>query len=146
LLFLLVLRWAGGDAIGTFLRQRRADVVSALDAAAAAMAAAEQAHAETGVQLAGVERETELLRAEMRAVAERERARRREFATKSAARISADARLIAEHESRAARAAIRNETVTAAVTETVALLRRQIRDPDQQRFLADFLDHVHARS
>jgi F-type H+-transporting ATPase subunit b len=145
LLFAVLIWWVGAAAIRDYLRDRRATIVAALEHAATGKRDAEQAHAQVKAQLARADAEAESLRKDMRAVAEVERERRRKLAAESATRIKADARITAEQESRAAQAALREETVRAAVEETLAVLRRQIKAPDQERFIGDFVAEVGRR-
>jgi F-type H+-transporting ATPase subunit b len=142
LLFLYVLRRAGAGAIRDYLTERRTELVEALDTAAKAKVAAEQAHAEARAQLGKVEQEVARLRADMREVTEGECRRRRQIAAEAATRIAEDAKLVADQESRSARMELRNETVKAAIVETMALLRRQIKGGDQERFLSDFVGEM----
>lgn len=145
LLFLFLLRWAVGGAIRDYLAQRREDIVAALQKASAAKEAAVRAHSEAKAQLAQVDEELQRLRDDMRRVAHAERERRLKLATEVAGRIAGDARLVAEQEERTARSALREETVRAAVAETIALLRRQIKSVDQDRFMDDFTSEVQAQ-
>lgn len=144
-LFLYIVYRAGGGAIRSYLRDRRTQLMAALDAAASAQREAEQLHAAMRAKLDGADAEVAQIRADMRAIAESERERRRKLVTDSAARITRDARLIADHEARAALATLRQETVNAAVVETLAALQRQIKGPDQDRFLSDFVRQLGAR-
>jgi F-type H+-transporting ATPase subunit b len=145
LLFVYLLRRAGGGAIRNTLVRRREDIVSALQAAAKAKEDAVGAYEEARLQLAGLPQQATHLREEMRAAAESERARRLKVATEVAARISSDAHQVADQEVRAARLALREETVRAAFEQTVALLRRQIKSADQERFLGEFAASVQAQ-
>ena len=144
LLFVYLLKRAGGDTIRNYLQERRAQVISALDAAAAAKADAERLYGELRERLGGVEEEAENLRRDLCVSAELQRDRRLKEARDAVARIKSDGQLGAEQEVRAATVALRDEMVNAAVAETVALLRRQIRDADQERFLGDFVREVQA--
>jgi F0F1-type ATP synthase membrane subunit b/b' len=144
LLFLWLLRRAGGGLLRDHLRRRRAEVISSLEAATRARAEAEQLHREMRARLAGVAGDAERLRSDMRAMAGIERTRRRELAEAAVARITSDARFIAEQEVRVARAALREEMVVAAVAEAVALLQRQIAPADHDRFLREFVGALRA--
>jgi F0F1-type ATP synthase membrane subunit b/b' len=145
LLFVYLLRRVGGGAVRDTLVRRRDEIVSALRAAAKAKEDAGSAYEEARSQLAGLPREATQLREEMREAGEVERARRLKTATEVAARISSDARQVADQEVRAARLALREETVRAAVEQTLALLRRQIKSGDQERFLGEFAAGVQAQ-
>ena len=142
LLFLYILRRTGGGAIRDFLQQRRTQIMEALDTATAAKREAGLAHAEVHGRLEGLEAEVAQLRAEMRSVVDNERERRHSLMADVASRTTRDARLIADQEVRAAQEQIREETVNAAVAETMAILRRQVKTPDQERFVRDFLGAV----
>ena len=132
------MRRAGGGAIRDILIRRREEIVSALRAGAKAKEDAAGAYEEARLQLADLPRDAMRLREEMRGAAEAERSRRLKVATEVAARISRDARQVADQEVRAARLALRGETVRAAFEQTLALLRRQIKSGDQERFLGEF--------
>jgi F-type H+-transporting ATPase subunit b len=142
LLFVWLLRRAGAGALSGYFRRRRDEVIGLLDTAAAARSEAEQLHGEMRSRLAQVEEEGDRLRRDMRAMAMQERERRRELIASAAARVTADARFIAEQEVRAARAGLRRETATAATAEAVALLQRQIASADHERFLREFVSGV----
>ncbi len=145
LLFAILVWWAGAAAIRDYLRDRRATIVGALEHAATGKRDAERAHAEVSAQLARADAEAESLRKDMRAMAEVELERRHKLAAESATRIKTDARVAAEQQGRAAQAALREETVRAAVEETLAVLRRQIKAPDQERFVGDFVAEMGRR-
>jgi len=145
LLFAYLLWRVGAGTIGTYLRDRRAEIVAKIEHAASGKRDAEREHAEARAQLARADTEAEALRKDMRAVAEIERERRRKLAVESATRMKADARVVAEQEVRAARAAVREETVRAAVAETLAVLRRQVKTGDQERFVGDFVAELSKR-
>jgi F-type H+-transporting ATPase subunit b len=146
LLFIFLLRWAGGGAIRDYLAQRREEIVAALQDATAAKETATRAHSDARAHLARVDEELTRLRDDMRSVAQTERDRRLKLATEVASRVAADARLVAEQEGRTARAALQQETVRAAVAETIALLRRQIKSADQDRFMDEFASGVQAQA
>lgn len=145
LLFVYLLKWAGGNGIRDYLKQRRQQVLEALEAAAKAKVAAERAHSEVQRKAATVGEESKRLASDILSAAEYERDRRIALAKESAARIKADASLVAEQEALSAQARLRAETVRAAVEETLALLRRQVKAPDQERFMNDFVSSIRAR-
>jgi len=145
LLFAYLLWRVGAGPIRDYLRDRRAEIVAALDHAATGKRDAEREHAEVRAHLARADADAEGLRTDMRALAELERERRRKLAAESATRMRTDAGIVAEQEVRAARAALREETVKAAVAETLAVLRRQIKGPDQERFIGEFVAEVGRR-
>jgi F0F1-type ATP synthase membrane subunit b/b' len=144
LLFVFLLKFAGCDSIRSYLQERRAQVLAALDTAGAAKAEAEQLHAEVRERLSRVAQEAETVRRDLVASAELERERRIKAAGDAVDRMKSDTQLVADQEVRAASEALRDETVKAAVAETIALLRRQIKEPDQERFVVDFVQEVRA--
>src|SRR5437763_627936 len=79
------------------------------------------------------------LRADLRATAEREREALLALGRAAAERIRTDARLLAEHEFAAARAALRSEVIEEAVRQATALIRQAIRPEDQERFVREFV-------
>src|SRR5438046_2225259 len=54
-------------------------------------------------------------------------------------RLRTDARLLAEHEFAAARAALRSEVIEEAVRQATVLIRQAIRPEDQERFVREFV-------
>lgn len=145
-LFLYLLRRAGRGSVRTYLEDRRTQLMAAFDEAASAHRQSAQAHAAMRSKLDGADAEIAQIRADMRAIADGEQERRRKLVSDAAQRITRDARMIADHEAQAALAALREETVNAAVAETLSLLRRQIKGPDQERFLGDFVGQLRARA
>lgn len=145
LVFLYILRRAGGGAIRDYLQGRRAEIVAALDGAAAAAREAKKLHDEARARIAQVAEETTRLRADLRAAAEAELERRRTLAAEAAKRITTGAHTIADQEGRAALRRLREETVAAAVVETVTMLRRQIKAGDQERFVTEFAGGLRAQ-
>jgi F-type H+-transporting ATPase subunit b len=144
LLFVYLIRRAGSGAVRDALSSRRAAMMAAIEAAEQAKREAERAHAEARAQFERGSRDAAQIREDMQAVARLERERRQKIVEETAARMKADARMIADQEVRAARAALRAETVHAAVAETLAVLRRQLKDADQERFVADFVSGLGA--
>jgi F-type H+-transporting ATPase subunit b len=144
-LFVSLLWWAGAGIVRSYLRDKRAAIVGALEHAACVKRDAERDHAEARALLARADAEAEGLRRDLRTAAELEQQRRRALAEASVARMKSDARIVAEQEVRTARAALREETVKAAVAETLAVLRRQIKGPDQERFIGEFVAEVGRR-
>ncbi|HYR96216.1 MAG TPA: ATP synthase F0 subunit B [Candidatus Binatus sp.] len=86
------------------------------------------------------------LLADMRAVAELEAEKLIELGRRGAARMLADARLLAEHELAAARQELRRELIEESVRYATALLRNAIRPEDQERFVRDFVARAGAAS
>ena len=75
----------------------------------------------------------------MRATAERECEALLALGRAAAERIRTDARLLAEHEFAAARAALRSEVIEEAVRQATVLIRQAIRPEDQERFVREFV-------
>src|SRR5436309_3479559 len=79
------------------------------------------------------------LRADLRATAEREREALLALGRTAVERMRSDARLLAEHEFAAARAALRAEVIEEAVRQATALIRQAIRPEEQERFVREFV-------
>ncbi len=145
LLFVWLVRWAGGDAIRDYLYARRQRISADLEAAERAVRDAQRTYDDIKTRFGRAAQEAEGIRADVRAIAEVERERRRRLVSEAVARIKADTGIIAEQEVETARRMLRRETVQAAVAETLAVLRRQIKPSDQDRFAADFVGAMRAQ-
>lgn len=144
-LFIFLIRWAAGGAIRSYLTERREEIMGALENASSAREQATRTYADAKALLAQIDEHAASHRDEMIRLARTELNRRIELATQLAKRIGEEARLVADQEERHARAALQEETVRAAISETLALLRRQIKSADQDRFMDDFAAEVRAR-
>jgi F0F1-type ATP synthase membrane subunit b/b' len=142
LLFLWLVRRAGGGAIRAYLHARQQQIRADLEAAQGAVGEARQIYEGIQARFARAAQDAEGIRADMRAMATVEGERRRALVNETVARIRADANAIAEQEVRAARMMLRREAVQAAVAETLAVLRRRITPTDQDRFVADFVTGI----
>jgi len=125
--------------IREFFRDRTARLREALAAGARARDAAAALRAELARDVENLPRVLERLRADLRSTAERERENLLELGRQAAARLRADARLLAEQEAAAAREALRAEVIDEAVRQAIAVLRSAIRPDDQERFVRDFV-------
>jgi F0F1-type ATP synthase membrane subunit b/b' len=142
LLFVWLVRRTGGGAIRAYLHARQQQISSDLEAAERAVGEARQTYEEIRTRFGRAAEDAEGIRADMRAMATVEGERRRNLVNGTVERIRADASAISEQEVRAARMVLRRETVQAAVTETMAVLRRRITSSDQDRFVADFMSGI----
>jgi len=144
LIFLYILARFVMPAVRTWVRDRRARVVHALEAAAAAKAEAEKLRAEWDARLAEMARTAETVRAQARRDAERERERILEAARKAAETIRRDAERAAAYEVRRTQAQLRAELVRQAVQVAEETTRQQWSPADQQRAVGEFLKQVQA--
>src|SRR5438874_737131 len=134
-------------AIQTEAERLRAEHAAALDQAKGeALQAGPRARAEAEALRATLARDVEnlpalrsQLRADLRATAERECEALLALGRTAAERIRTDARLLAEHEFAAARAALRAEVIEEAVRQATALIRQAIRPEDQEQFVREFV-------
>jgi F-type H+-transporting ATPase subunit b len=122
-----------------YFRARAARLREALEAGARARAEAEALRAALARDVENLPALRAQLRADLRAVAEREREALRARGRAAGERIRTDARLLAEHEFAAARAALRAEVIEEAVRQATALVRQAIRAEDQERFVREFV-------
>ncbi len=122
-----------------YFRARAARLREALQAGARAGAEAEALRATLARDVENLPALRAQLRADLRATAEREREALLALGRTAAERMRSDARLLAEHEFAAARAALRAEVIEEAVRQATALIRQAIRPEDQERFVREFV-------
>jgi F-type H+-transporting ATPase subunit b len=125
-----------------FVRQRRDQVVQALQEAAAAKAEALELRTQWEQRLAQFEQEVQAMQARARQDAEQERERILAAAGKAAESIRRDAERTAAYEIRRTQEQVRAELVRQAVELAADAARTQLTPADQQRFVADFLKQV----
>ncbi len=125
--------------VSKYLKERRASVVSALEAAARAHAEAEQLKAEFQAKLATVEADAARAREELIEIARNEADRLLEQAQRTADRIRRDAQLVADQEIARARRALQEEAALLIVGIAGDLVAKQLTPEDQNRFIKDFL-------
>jgi len=137
----LIARFAW-PAVRNLVRERRDNVVRAIEAAAAAQAEALKLKSEWEARLAQFNESVEELRHQARRDAERERDRILAAARKTADAIRKDAELAAAYELRRTQETLRGELVRQAVSLAEDAARSRLTTDDQQRFVAEFLKQV----
>jgi F-type H+-transporting ATPase subunit b len=142
LIFVWILARFVMPSVRSWVYDRRADVIRALEDAARAKAEAERLRAEWGARLATIDRTIEEMRAQAREDAERERDRILAAARTAAEAIRKDAERVAAYEVRRTQQLLRAELVRQAVRLAEDAARSQWSAADQQRFIADFLKQV----
>lgn len=143
-LFAALIVYAVRIPIGTFIRDRTARIRQALEAGVKAKRDAEALHAQLERDTAELPRTTARMVAEMREIAERERALLLEKSRQAAERIRLDARLTAEQEADAARSELREVIVQQAIAEAVRVVREVITPEDQSRAIDEFVQSARA--
>ncbi len=138
-LFIIVRR--GKGPLIEFFRQRAARLSEALAAGARARAKAEELRAQVNRDRENLPQVRAELRAELLAVATRERAKILALARDTADRIRVDARVLADQELAQARSVLRGETVGEALRRAATILRGAITTDDQRRLVREFMSH-----
>jgi F-type H+-transporting ATPase subunit b len=141
-IFVWILARFALPSVRTWVRERRVQVVNALQEAAAAKAEAEKLRAECEARLAQIDATIAELRAQARRDAERERERILAAAHKTAETIRKDAERAAAYEVRRIREQLRAELVHQAVRIAEEATRTRWSPDDQRRFVAEFLREV----
>ena len=134
----LLVRFLRAPAVEYF-RARAVRLREALQAGTRARAEAEALRATLARDVENLPALRSQLRADLRATAEREREALLALGRTAAERMRSDARLLAEHEFAAARAALRAEVIEEAVRQATALIRQAIRPEDQEQFVREFV-------
>ncbi len=125
-----------------YLKERRASVVSALEAAARAHAEAEALKAEFEAKLKNVEADAQRARDELMEIARTEADQLVAQATRSAERIRCDAQLVADQEIARARRVLQEEAAGLIAQIAGDVVSRQLTDADQTRFVDSFITHA----
>jgi F-type H+-transporting ATPase subunit b len=125
-----------------YLRERRAGVVSSLEAAARAHAEAEALRAEFETKLRNVEAEAARARDELMEIARLEAEHVVEHAKRTAERIRSDARLVADQEVARARRLLQEDAAQLITRVAAELVAKQATPEDQQRFVKDFISET----
>ncbi|HEY8516657.1 MAG TPA: ATP synthase F0 subunit B [Candidatus Binatia bacterium] len=132
--------------IAKYLKERRANVVATLEAAAQAHAEAEKLRAEFESKLRNVEAEAARARDELMEIARREAEHVVENAKRTAERIRTDARLVADQEIARARRMLQEEAAELITRIAAELVSKQLTPDDQMRFVKDFIAETQAAS
>ncbi len=126
-------------AVRDYLSDRRANTLSALEAAKSVRAEAEALKAEYDAKLRNLEAEAARAREEVLATAQVEARNILEQAQKSADRIRKDSRLVADEEVARARRTLQEESAALVARLAGELVTKQIGPNDQARFVKDFV-------
>ena len=126
-------------AVRDYLSDRRANTLSALEAAKSVRAEAEALKAEYDAKLRNLEVEAARAREEVLATAQVEARNILEQAQKSADRIRKDSRLVADEEVARARRTLQEESAALVARLAGELVTKQIGPNDQARFVKDFV-------
>lgn len=143
-LYAFILYWFAWPPIQRYLKERRAGVVAALEAARKARAEAEALRAEYEAKLRTIEADAARARAEVLATAELEAQTILEQARQSAERVRRDARLVAEQEVNRARHLLLEESAARVAQIAGEMIAKQMTEQDQARFVADFVQQTGA--
>jgi F-type H+-transporting ATPase subunit b len=127
-----------------YLKERRAAVVSSLEAAARAHAEAEALRAEFESKLRNVEAEAARAREELMEIARLEAEHVLENAKRTAERIRTDARLVADQEVARARRLLQEDAAQLITRVAAELVAKQLTPDDQQRFVKEFIADTQA--
>ncbi|HMK35983.1 MAG TPA: ATP synthase F0 subunit B [Desulfomonilaceae bacterium] len=126
----------------TFFSERTAQIQKDLDDAKEQRDKAERLIAEYQHKLAGMEKELEKMRVELRKTADAESGKVLANAEKVAAAMIESAKLTAEQEVRKAKEALKNEAVILAVEMAETLVQEKIDSDDRKRIVEDYLVKV----
>lgn len=145
-IFIFIMTRALRGPLREYFRERTERLKAALEAGARARRDAESVRAELARELANLPELRERLKADLRSSAEQEGARLIEQGRQTAARIKADAQLLADQEARNARHALRTEVIDETIRAATALIRGAIATTDQERFVREFVQGAGAAS
>lgn len=146
LIFVAVLVYFLRGPLVEHFRARTARLREALEAGARAFRESSALRATLARDIDALPAVKAQLLADMRAAAEFEGKNLIEQGRRAAARILADARLLAEHELGAARQELQRELIEESVRQATVLLRNAIRPEDQERFVREFVARTGAAS
>lgn len=131
-------------AVVKYLTERRAGVVSALEAAARAHAEAEALKAEFEAKLKNVEADAARARDELMEIARNEADNMLAEAKRSADRIRRDAQLVADQEVARARRTLQEDAAQLIATIAGGLVSQKLSADDQARFVQSFITETRA--
>ena len=131
-------------AVVKYLKERRATVVSALEAAARAHAEAEALKAEFEAKLKNVEADAARARDELMEIARNEADNLVAEAKRSADRIRRDAQLVADQEVARARRTLQEDAAQLIVKVAGELVSHKLTTEDQARFVQSFITDTNA--
>jgi F-type H+-transporting ATPase subunit b len=131
-------------AVVKYLKERRATVVSALEAAARAHAEAEALKAEFEAKLKNVEADAARARDELLEIARNEADKMLAEANRSADRIRRDAQLVADQEVARARRTLQEDAAQLIAKIAGELVSQKLTTEDQTRFVQSFIAETRA--
>ena len=131
-------------AVIKYLKERRATVVSALEAAARAHAEAEALKAEFEAKLKNVEADAARARDELMEIARNEADNLVAEAKRSADRIRRDAQLVADQEVARARRTLQEDAAQLIAKVAGELVSQKLTTEDQARFVQSFITDTNA--
>jgi len=125
-----------------FLQSRRAEVVSAIEAANAKKRAAEAVMSEYRAKLSNIDKEIQALQASLRDEGEHEKAKLVSEAQATAAKLRQDADFLADQEVKMARRQLREEMAAEAESAARQLVAQNLTGADQNRLVDDFIQTI----
>jgi F-type H+-transporting ATPase subunit b len=128
--------------VRSFLQHRRDEVVATMAQASAKKAAAQALVDEYKTKLAAVDQQVQSLQATLRDEGERDKAKLVGEANAMAAKIKADAGILADQEVKMARQKIREDMAIQAEATARALLERNLSVDDQNRLADEFIQNI----
>jgi F-type H+-transporting ATPase subunit b len=128
--------------VRSFLKNRRDEVVATMAQASAKKAAAQALVDEYKAKLAALDQQVRSLQATLRDEGERDKAKFVGEANVMAAKIKADASILADQEVRMARQKIREDMAIQAEATARALLQRNLSVADQNRLADEFIQSI----
>jgi F-type H+-transporting ATPase subunit b len=142
LIFVWILKRFAMPLVRDFLRSRREEILTTVQAAAEKKRRAEAVVQDYQNRSAHLNEEAQAIEASLRAEGERQKAKLLEEAEMSAKKILEDARFLAEQEAKVARQKIREEVANQAAASARELVQRNITAADQVRLADEFLRDV----
>jgi len=128
--------------IRSYLKNRRDEVVATMTQASAKKAAAQALVAEYKAKLAALDQRVRSLQATLGEEGERDKAKLLGEANNMAAKIKADASVLADQEVKMARQKIREDMAIQAEATARALLQRNLSADDQNRLADEFIQSI----
>ena len=128
--------------VRSFLKSRRDEVVATMAQASAKKAAAQGLVDEYKAKLAALDQQVRSLQATLRDEGERDKSKLLGEANAMAAKVKADASILADQEVKMARQKIREDMATQAEATARALLQRNLSAEDQNRLADEFIQSI----
>jgi F-type H+-transporting ATPase subunit b len=142
LIYLAILVKFALPPVRSFLKNRRDEVVATMTQASAKKAAAQALVNEYKAKLATLDQQVRSLQAILRDEGERDKAKLLGEANAMAAKIKADASILADQEVKMARQKIREDMAIQAEATARALLQRNLSADDQNRLADEFIQSI----